>query len=70
MNTTMPMTKARGAVHKNKEEAKPVLCWFPLDLLAALDAAVVAEDSDRSKLIRKAIRLYLPPNKDVVEGMA
>lgn len=60
MNTTMTKMKTRGAVHKNKDEAKPVLCWFPLDLLAALDAAVVEEDTDRSKLIRKAIRHYLP----------
>ena len=33
-----------------------VALWVPMPLLAALDAAVKAEDSDRSKFIRQAIR--------------
>lgn len=44
----------RGAVHKTKSRA--VIVWFPPELLAGLDAAVQRNDSDRSKLIRLAVR--------------
>lgn len=36
-----------------------VALWVPRDLLLALDAEVAREDSDRSKIIRRALRKKL-----------
>jgi metal-responsive CopG/Arc/MetJ family transcriptional regulator len=44
----------RGAV--TKSEAKLVNVWMPIQLIPILDRAAKAEDSDRSKFIRNAIR--------------
>jgi len=42
-----------------KEGTTIVALWVPDELLAALDAAVLRNDTDRSKLIRQAIRKQL-----------
>jgi metal-responsive CopG/Arc/MetJ family transcriptional regulator len=47
----------RGAVAK--EESELVALWIPKPLLAALDSAVLSEDSDRSKFIRRALRRHI-----------
>lgn len=39
-----------------KQERKPLLIFFPLEIVQALDEIVEAEDTDRSKYIRKAVR--------------
>ena len=58
-NTTFHASRrARGAVHKGPN-AKAILVWFPQDVVAALDSAVVAQDTDRSKFIRRAVRTHL-----------
>jgi metal-responsive CopG/Arc/MetJ family transcriptional regulator len=40
-----------------------VAVWLPPALLHALDRAVAARDTDRSKLIREALRKELDPAK-------
>lgn len=40
----------------SKDTAKPVLVYFPTDVVTAVDALVIREDTDRSKWIRQAIR--------------
>ena len=45
----------RGAIHKNVN-AKQVLVWFPDALISAMQECVVRTDTDRSKLIRQAVR--------------
>jgi metal-responsive CopG/Arc/MetJ family transcriptional regulator len=49
--------KPRGSV--KKDASTIVALWVPDELLAALDSAVVRQDTDRSKLIRQAIRKQL-----------
>jgi len=44
----------RGSV--TKSTAKPIAVWLPDALKEQLDAAVQSLDSDRSKIIRAAIR--------------
>ena len=44
----------RGSVTKSK--AQPVAVWLPDALKAQLDRAVESTDTDRSKLIRMALR--------------
>ena len=44
----------RGTVTKSK--AQPVAVWLPDALKAQLDRAVELTDTDRSKLIRTALR--------------
>jgi metal-responsive CopG/Arc/MetJ family transcriptional regulator len=39
-----------------KPERKPLLIFFPVEIVRALDQIVVQEDTDRSKYIRKAVR--------------
>lgn len=51
-------SRARGAVHKGTN-AKPILVWFPREVVAALDEAVISQDTDRSKFIRRAVRSHL-----------
>lgn len=41
---------------RTKQTATLVAVWVPNELLTQLDAAAVARDSDRSKVIRHAIR--------------
>jgi metal-responsive CopG/Arc/MetJ family transcriptional regulator len=36
-----------------------VAVWLPVELLRALDRAAAAHDTDRSKLIREAIRRHI-----------
>ena len=59
MNTpsTTKKRQARGVVRK--EGATFIAAWIPDDIVAALDAAVEEQDTDRSKLIRKAVRQLL-----------
>lgn len=52
-----PMSKRH-----NKRTQKPstlVAVWVPDEIVASLDQAVKVQDTDRSKLIRKALRSYL-----------
>jgi metal-responsive CopG/Arc/MetJ family transcriptional regulator len=51
-----PMPQERT---KPQSPKKPVLVFFPTEALEALNAAVRAEDTDRSKFIRKAVRAAL-----------
>jgi hypothetical protein len=44
----------RGAVRK--DGSKLLTVWVPVEMAAAVDAAVEALDSDKSKFARKAIR--------------
>lgn len=47
----------RGAIKKDK--ATLVSVWLPNEVLTLLDQEVQQQDSDRSKVIRKAIRRHL-----------
>lgn len=47
----------RGSVQK--EGATFIAAWIPDETVAALDKAVKREDTDRSKIMRKALRAYL-----------
>jgi metal-responsive CopG/Arc/MetJ family transcriptional regulator len=49
-----PKRKKRGAV--TKEGSQLVAVWLPNELCKRLDEMVRRLDTDRSKLIRKAIR--------------
>ena len=49
-----PMSKRQ--VKRTKEDATLVAVWMPTDLLVALDRLAKERDSDRSKIIRSAIR--------------
>jgi hypothetical protein len=44
----------RGAV--TKKNSKMINIWVPTVLVPVIDAAVVKEDTDRAKYIRRAIR--------------
>lgn len=44
----------RGAV--SKDTARPVLIYFPEDVVQVMDDAVRLTDTDRSKFIRHAVR--------------
>lgn len=44
------------AKHKPSSRKKPVLVFFPIEVIDALNAIVAKEDTDRSKFIRKAVR--------------
>ena len=44
----------RGAIQKSN--SRPIIVWFPDKVIPLIDAAVLLEDTDRSKFIRKAIR--------------
>lgn len=58
MNSKQDITnKQRGGVHKSN--SRPILVWFPKEIVDKLDKAVVAEDTDRSKFIRTAVRRHL-----------
>lgn len=39
-----------------KGHRKPLLIFFPVEVVEAINRAVEAEDTDRSKFIRKAVR--------------
>lgn len=47
----------RGAIEKSG--CTFLAAWVPNDIIAEIDATVRAEDTDRSKFIRKALRHYL-----------
>lgn len=51
----MPNSNKRpGAV--TTENSRLITLWIPHPIVAAVDAAVTAKDTDRSKWIREAIR--------------
>jgi metal-responsive CopG/Arc/MetJ family transcriptional regulator len=50
--------KARKKKGGNKKDSL-IAVWLPVDLLAELDKEVAARDTDRSKLIRLALRKEL-----------
>lgn len=43
----------------SKDGVTFIAAWIPDETVAALDRAVQREDTDRSKLMRKALRAYL-----------
>ena len=43
----------RGSVTKSK--SKLVAVWVPTEMAAAIDQAVIDQDTDRSKFIRRAL---------------
>lgn len=45
--------------HKQRPAKKAVLVFFPVEVIDALNAIVIKEDTDRSKFIRKAVRRAL-----------
>jgi len=47
----------RGAVHK--EGSTFLAAWVPNEIIAEIDHAVKRDDTDRSKILRKALRYYL-----------
>lgn len=57
MSKPQSRTQTRGAVQK--AGATFVAAWIPDEIVASLDRAVQAQDTDRSKLIRKALRAFL-----------
>jgi hypothetical protein len=57
MPTPPQRRQTRGAVQK--PGATFVAAWIPDEIVAAMDQAVKHQDTDRSKLIRKALRLLL-----------
>lgn len=57
MSTTSNKRQPRGAVQKAGSTF--IAAWIPDEIVAAIDRAVLSEDTDRSKVIRKALRNYL-----------
>ena len=55
MNTTAMFKPERVT----KRTARQILVWIPRDLVGAMDRQCAVEDTDRSKLIRRATREYL-----------
>ncbi len=49
--------QTRGAVQKAGSTF--IAAWIPDEIVQAIDLAVKRDDTDRSKLIRKALRSYL-----------
>lgn len=56
MNTKGPRTQSPPS-------SRLIQAKVPPALLKAVDAAVAAEDSDRSKFVRKALRQALKPSQ-------
>lgn len=56
-DTTPPSKPRRGAVTKSKSIL--IGAWIPTPIVQQMDAAVQANDTDRSKLLRAALRAYL-----------
>ncbi len=52
-------TKPQPKGHAHKEGTTFIAAWIPDEVVAQIDKAVVRDDTDRSKLIRKALRQYL-----------
>ena len=55
--TNPPRTLNRGIVRKSRSVL--VTAWVPKDLAEALDAQVEKQDTDRSKLLRRALRQFI-----------
>jgi len=51
------ISRPRGGIAKS--DCTLISFWAPANIAAALDAAVKAQDTDRSKLIRRAVRREL-----------
>ena len=51
--------KRQSKGHSHKEGTTFIAAWIPDEVVAQIDKAVVRDDTDRSKLIRKALRQYL-----------
>jgi hypothetical protein len=55
----MPQRTSKKAAPKravSKTDGRPVLVYFPENVVDVVDRVVVAEDTDRSKWIRQACR--------------
>lgn len=57
MSNAIPKRPPRGAIQKSGSTF--VAAWIPDEIVAAIDRAVIHEDTDRSKILRKALRSYL-----------
>lgn len=56
--TNQPQKRqSRGAVQK--QGSTFIAAWIPDEVVALIDEAVQRDDTDRSKLIRKALKSYL-----------
>lgn len=55
-----PKPNKRGALHK--EGSVFIAAWVPAEIAEILDREVQNQDSDRSKIIRRALRHHLKPN--------
>ena len=53
MNTTYKPERV------TKRTARQIVVWIPRELVVAMDRQCAVEDTDRSKLIRRAAREYL-----------
>jgi metal-responsive CopG/Arc/MetJ family transcriptional regulator len=51
----MATTRKQPRSAISKDSAKQVIVYFPHDVVAQLDAMARSQDTDRSKLIRKAV---------------
>ena len=58
MKLRKPMKRGAG----RNEDSVFVGAWLPMPLVHALDRAVADRDSDRSKLIREALKEKIQPN--------
>jgi metal-responsive CopG/Arc/MetJ family transcriptional regulator len=58
MNDTQKSTRPRGAVTKNQGR-KLISLWIPSALHKKLEEAVQLQDSDKSKVVRDALRQHL-----------
>jgi metal-responsive CopG/Arc/MetJ family transcriptional regulator len=57
MPNQQPKRQTRGAVQK--DGATFIAAWVPDDVVLAMDQQVQREDTDRSKLMRMALKQYL-----------
>jgi metal-responsive CopG/Arc/MetJ family transcriptional regulator len=54
-----PSNKPQPKGNAHKEGTTFIAAWIPDEVVAQIDRAVIRDDTDRSKLIRKALRQYL-----------
>lgn len=57
MPATKPKPQKRGSVHKSGSQF--IAAWIPDEIVEAMDSAVRERDTDRSKIIRNALRNFL-----------
>ena len=55
--------KTRPTRKTNSKTTTLVAVWMPVELVLEMDAAAQREDSDRSKILRKALRHSIRANR-------